>query len=81
MTRGREHITNVDKGNSENPAFSGSGRMYQYFTENNHTSRDMFMYAIEIVHGEPATCSVRETFWMNKLQTHRHDTGLNTYKT
>ena len=79
MTRGREHISNVDKGNFENIAFAGSGKMYQHFTSNNHSSHDMKIYGIEVVHGEPATCTVRERFWMNKLDTIRY--GLNTYRT
>ena len=80
MTRGREHITTVDNGNLVNAAFTGSGKMYHHFTTNNHSSRDMMMYAIEKVHGDATTCFVRERFWMNRLDTHRNN-GLNTYKT
>ena len=79
MIRGREHVTNVDKGNLESFT-AGSGRMYQHFTTNGHTSRDMLLYGIEIVHGDPATCAVRERFWMNKLDTCRQP-GLKTYRT
>ena len=81
MVRGRQHITNVDKGNLEGFGVMGSGRMYAHFTTNNHSSRDMRIYGIEVVHGaDPATLSVRERFWMNKLDTNRHP-GLNTYRT
>ena len=46
---------------------------------NGHSSRDMLIYAIEIVHGDVVTTGVRERYWINKLDTIRN--GLNTYKT
>ena len=76
MDRGREHISKVDKGNFIG---STSGKMYRHFTTNNHCSRDMMIYAIEIVHGDLTTLAVREQFWMRTLDTVH--SGLNTYKT
>ena len=80
MTRGREHISNVDKGNFENPSISGSGRMYEHFTTHGHSSSHMRIYGIEIVHGDKMTATVRERLWMNKMKTIA-PYGLNTYKT
>ena len=76
QTRGREHINAVDKGNFEG---SSSGKMYEHFTTNNHSSRDMFIFAIEVVHGDATTLSVRERFWINQLDTIRR--GLNSNRT
>ena len=73
MNRGREHINAVDKGNFEG---SSSGKMYQHFTTNNHSSRDMMIFGIEVVHGDSVITTVRERYWMQKLDTiHR---GLNS---
>ena len=76
MVRGREHITAIDKGNFMGT--SASGKMYEHFTSNGHSSRDMLIYAIEAVHGDPVTTTVRERFWMQVLDTCRR--GLNTNK-
>ena len=80
MIRGREHIGNVDRGNLEGLTTKGCSKMYQHFTTGGHSSSDMLIYGIEIVHGDAATCAVRERFWMNKLDTCRGH-GLNTYRT
>ena len=66
MDRGREHINKVDKGNFDG---STSGKMYRHFTTNGHSSRDMVIYGIEIVHGDLTTMAVREEYWMRKLDT------------
>ena len=76
MDRGRDHINAIDKGNFEG---STSGKMYRHFTTNNHTSRDFRIFAIEKVHGDVTTLSVREQYWIRKLDTVR--SGLNTYRT
>ena len=76
MDRGRQHISTIEKIDFEG---STSGKMYRHFTSNNHGSRDMHIYAIEIVHGDLTTLSVREQFWMRTLDTVR--SRLNTYKT
>ena len=80
MVRGREHILNVDKANLERSAWSGSGKMYEHFSTNNHSSSDMRIYGIELIHGDQTTAMVRERLWMNKLQTSKTG-GLNAYKT
>ena len=77
MVRGREHIAAVDNCNFEGS--SSSCKMYEHFTTQNHSSRDMFLFAIEAVHGDVMTTTVRERFWMQVLDTiHR---GLNSNKT
>ena len=76
MARGREHILAVDRGNFEG---SASGKMYQHFTSNNHDSRDMVLYGIEVVHGDVVTTTVREMYWIQVLDTIR--SGLNSNKT
>ena len=75
MVRGREHINAIDRGNLEGIA---NGKMYEHFTSNNHSSRDLRLYAIEIVHGDEVTATVRENFWMQLLDTRRN--GLNSNK-
>ena len=76
MDRGRDHIYKIDQANFEG---SASGKMYRHFTTNNHSSRDMRIFAIEQVHGDLTTMAVREQFWIRKLDTVR--SGLNTYRT
>ena len=75
MDRGREHVNAIEKGKQDGSA----GKMYNHFMSNGHSSRDMLIYAIEIVHGDVVTTGVRERYWINKLDTIRN--GLNTYKT
>ena len=77
QTRGREHILAVDKGNFEGS--SNSGKMHDHFTTNGHSSRDMLLFAIEAVHGDVMTTTVRERYWIQKLDTIRR--GLNSNKT
>ena len=76
MDRGRSHINAIDKGNFEGLS---SGKMYRHFSTNSHNSRDFRIFAIEKVHGDATTLSVREQYWIWKLDTVR--SGLNTYKT
>ena len=75
--RGREHILAIDKCNFEGS--SRSCKMYEHFTSNGHTSRDMLIFAIEAVHGDVMTTTVRERFWIQELNTIRR--GLNSNKT
>ena len=77
MVRGREHIHAIEKGLIDGS--SASCKMYDHFTSNGHTSRDMLMYAIEVVHGDVVTTGVRERYWMQTLDTCRR--GLNSNKT
>ena len=78
QTRGREHILAVDKSNFEGT--SRSCKMYEHFTSNGHTSRDMLIFAIEAIRGgDVMTTGVRERFWTQELDTIRR--GLNSNKT
>ena len=77
MERGREHVHAIENGKLNGSA--AAGKMYNHFLSNGHSTRDMLIYAIEIVHGDVVTTGVRERYWINKLDTVRN--GLNAYKT
>ena len=78
QVRGREHVYNIDKKKTETDNRSTS-KMYKHFTTNGHSSKDMFIYAIEQVFGDSFTLEARERFYITKADSVRK--GLNTYKT
>ena len=76
MVRGREHISNVDNRRTDSGAAS---KLYDHFSTNGHSSKDMLIYAIEQVYGDDFTLQARERFLINKAATVMK--GLNSYRT